>query len=253
MPVWKEDMKNLPEMVGMVLDAYGMDHEESCWYAKHARKWIITHRACEKIGDLAGVSMPEPPQVIHCDLGKDGGQKSAMIALIGWAERMVEGQRVRVWSTGEASPANNRNDHPLAMAEKRLKDRLILKLVFSGIHGDIYSDVEADFREPVSENVATVSAFDEMVEESPPAKATMGRKSKASKHPDQDKIIALLRTLSEEEAKSKDDGYEWALGDTEESWGSLFQSARDFTRGGKALSQGQAKNFKDWLVWAERW
>ena len=46
------------------------------------------------------------------------------------------------WSIGEASPYNNKNAYPFAMAEKRAKDRVILKLV--GLHGDVYSQDEAD-------------------------------------------------------------------------------------------------------------
>lgn len=46
------------------------------------------------------------------------------------------------WATGEAAPYNNKNNYPFAMAEKRAKDRVILKLV--GLHGDVYSEEEAD-------------------------------------------------------------------------------------------------------------
>jgi hypothetical protein len=51
------------------------------------------------------------------------------------------GNRVE-WATGEASPKNNKNGYPWAMAEKRAKDRVVLKLV--GIHGLVYSEDEAD-------------------------------------------------------------------------------------------------------------
>ena len=46
------------------------------------------------------------------------------------------------WSIGEAAPYNTTNKYPYAMAEKRAKDRVILKLV--GLHGDVYSEEEAD-------------------------------------------------------------------------------------------------------------
>ena len=49
---------------------------------------------------------------------------------------------VTEWSFGEASPYNNKNGYPYAMAEKRAKDRVILKLI--GMHGDTYSEDEAD-------------------------------------------------------------------------------------------------------------
>src|SRR5688572_23809218 len=54
------------------------------------------------------------------------------------------------WSTGETNPTNyhvtgKQPAYPWAMSEKRAKDRVILKLV--GIHGLVYSEVEADFKE----------------------------------------------------------------------------------------------------------
>jgi hypothetical protein len=42
------------------------------------------------------------------------------------------------WTTGEASPKNCKNMYPWAMAEKRAKDRVILKLI--GLAGHVYSD-----------------------------------------------------------------------------------------------------------------
>ena len=45
-------------------------------------------------------------------------------------------------SIGEASPYNNKNSYPYAMAEKRAKDRVILKLL--KLSGDVYSQEEAE-------------------------------------------------------------------------------------------------------------
>ncbi len=53
---------------------------------------------------------------------------------------------------GEAAPMNNSNGYPVAMAEKRAKDRVILKLV--GLHGDVYSEDEADeFKDAKPQNL----------------------------------------------------------------------------------------------------
>ena len=53
---------------------------------------------------------------------------------------------------GEASPKNNKNAYPWAMAEKRAKDRVILKLI--GLHGLVYSEQEADeFKSERPDNV----------------------------------------------------------------------------------------------------
>ena len=46
------------------------------------------------------------------------------------------------WSIGEVSPKNTSNKYIYAMAEKRAIDRVILKLL--GVHGDFYSEEEAD-------------------------------------------------------------------------------------------------------------
>ena len=60
-----------------------------------------------------------------------------------------------IWSTGEASPKNCKAPYPFAMAEKRLKDRLVLKLINAYEYG-IYSDSEADnFQETMIETNIT--------------------------------------------------------------------------------------------------
>ena len=48
----------------------------------------------------------------------------------------------KVITYGEATPKNNKNGYPYAMAEKRAIDRAILKLI--GIHGFVYSDDAVD-------------------------------------------------------------------------------------------------------------
>jgi hypothetical protein len=48
-------------------------------------------------------------------------------------------------SYGEATPQNNKNLYASAMAEKRAKDRVILKLI--GVSGHVYSSEEADWKE----------------------------------------------------------------------------------------------------------
>ena len=50
---------------------------------------------------------------------------------------------VQVWTTGEVSINNCKAPYPFAMAEKRLKDRLTLKLINAYEYG-IFSDSEAD-------------------------------------------------------------------------------------------------------------
>ena len=48
--------------------------------------------------------------------------------------------KAKVITYGEASPKNNKNAYPFAMAEKRAYDRCVLKLL--GLHGFVYSEDE---------------------------------------------------------------------------------------------------------------
>lgn len=93
--------------------------------------WIIKHKALEKIAANAGITYSDctvyPPQQ---------GQDYFAVSLIGHMGDRSE------WSIGEASPKNSKNNYYYAMAEKRAKDRVILKLL--GLHAYIYSEEEAD-------------------------------------------------------------------------------------------------------------
>lgn len=72
------------------------------------------------------------PQILEAN----AGNKIASMVVSGRLEGRIE------WATGEASPANCTNAYPWAMAEKRAKDRVILKLI--GLAGLAYSEEEAD-------------------------------------------------------------------------------------------------------------
>jgi hypothetical protein len=76
----------------------------------------------------------DPPQIIEAD----AKNKTAVIAVTG----RMSNPATTEWSIGEAAPYNNKNGYPYAMAEKRAKDRVILKLI--GLHGEVYSEEEAD-------------------------------------------------------------------------------------------------------------
>ena len=91
--------------------------------------WIVKHDACERITKIENI-VHEPPTV-YLELGS--------VYMVGFG---VFGD-IRIWTTGEASPENCHNKYYGAMAEKRLKDRLTLKLIDAYEHG-IYSEVEAD-------------------------------------------------------------------------------------------------------------
>jgi hypothetical protein len=112
--------------------------------------WVIYHRALEQIAAKAGITFNQP-QVLEAN----GASKSVALCVAGTLGDKTE------WSVGEAAPSNCKNSYPYAMAEKRAKDRVILKLI--GLHGAAYSEEEADDFRPTNDTDG-ISAFDVMEE-----------------------------------------------------------------------------------------
>ena len=106
----------------------------------HGTTWVVKHKALERVAAEVGVIW-DRPAMIETKLGEG---IAAMCVFGTLAERME-------WSIGEASPKNNKNSYPYAMAEKRAKDRVILKLLNGAV--GLYSEAEADeFEEPKRQN-----------------------------------------------------------------------------------------------------
>jgi len=93
--------------------------------------WVVTHNACEKIAEIEQIVFTEPR--FHQALNS--------ICFLGSAKK---GEKI-IWATGEASEINvkGQGKYYFSMAEKRLKDRLTLKIINAYEYG-IYSDVEAE-------------------------------------------------------------------------------------------------------------
>ena len=126
--------KKLGPWLVEIMAKYGVDPKEALWDCHGT--WVMLHKFVEQIAARAGIEF-YPPQIIEAS-SKD---KVAVVCVTG-----SMGER-REWSFGEASPGNNKNSYPFAMAEKRAKDRVALKLV--GLHGLVYSEEEADdFKAP---------------------------------------------------------------------------------------------------------
>lgn len=123
-------MPKLDPIIKGILDKYEINHREALWDCHGT--WVMYHRYCELIADREGVVF-DPPQIIEA-CAKD---KTAVLVVIG-----RDKNERSAWSFGEAAPYNNKNSYPFAMAEKRAKDRVILKLV--GLSGHVYSEEEAD-------------------------------------------------------------------------------------------------------------
>lgn len=121
--------KQLDPTVSAILAKYKMDPAQALWNCHGVL--VMYHRFIEQAAATAGITF-DPPQVLEAN----GAGKSVAIAVVG---RM--GDRAE-WSIGEASPANCKNAYPYAMAEKRAKDRVTLKMI--GLHGFIYSEEEVE-------------------------------------------------------------------------------------------------------------
>jgi len=135
---------NVPEKVGEVLREIGLTPNDAGWDCHGT--FVLLHKALEKVAAHKNVRF-DPPQIIANDVSK----KEAVIMVVGHLGEKTE------WSIGEAAPYNNKNSYPFAMAEKRAKDRVILKLV--GLHGDVYSEEEADeFKEAKPAGVSAKAA-----------------------------------------------------------------------------------------------
>jgi hypothetical protein len=112
-----------------ILEEYGETPREAMWDCHGT--WVIYHRAIERIAARAKISF-DMPEIVEA---KSADKIVAIVA------RGFMGDRSE-WSFGEAAPGNNKNSYPYAMAEKRAKDRVVLKLV--GLHGLAYSEEESD-------------------------------------------------------------------------------------------------------------
>lgn len=136
-------MPRYPDHIRELVAKY--DLKETELWQVHGSTWVIKHKAIERIGAQLGIIWA-PPKVI------EGSTADKIVVVL--VEGRV-GERIE-WSFGEASPSNNKNAYPWAMAEKRGKDRVILK--FLAAHGDVYSEEEAeDFKQAEKSRVSSYS------------------------------------------------------------------------------------------------
>ena len=140
-------MSALDPRIEIIASKYGLDRNDFWELPQRKGTWLVKHAALELVALKAGVHF-DAPQVIEADT-KNG---IAVVSVYGAIRELkrdagkdhpVFEQLFGVWSIGEAAPGNNKNAYPWAMAEKRAKDRVILKLI--GLHGLVYSEDEAEF------------------------------------------------------------------------------------------------------------
>jgi len=121
---------NIPDSVKKVFQEMGIKPDDTNLWDCHGTM-VIKHKTLEKLAAFKGIKF-DKPEFIEVSIKN----KEAAILVTGHFGDKSE------WSIGEAAPYNCKNNYVFAMAEKRAKDRVILKLV--GLHGDVYSEDEAD-------------------------------------------------------------------------------------------------------------
>jgi hypothetical protein len=130
-----EKLKKLLSEVGEKVDMSD-DKNSAVWsLPQNKNVLIIKHKALEKISAHLGMWF-DPPDVLENNTDKN----IVSMCVRGYID---DGKgKNSAWSIGEVSPKNNTNKYPYAIAEKRAIDRVILKLL--GVHGDMYSEEEAE-------------------------------------------------------------------------------------------------------------
>jgi hypothetical protein len=130
-------MKPISNEIMALLEEYEIDPKEALWNCHGT--WVMYHKYIEKIARIMNIHFQEPT-IIEGDYSTG----TAVILVTGYISNTATTDKrdMIVWSIGESHPTNTSNKYPYAMAEKRAKDRVILKL--AGIHGYIYSEEEAD-------------------------------------------------------------------------------------------------------------
>lgn len=146
-------MKKIDPVLIEILTKYGEKAEDALWDC-HG-KWVALHRAIERIAAKAGIEYEKPTVLVaECE--------AAAILVTGRLGERSE------WSIGEAVINLNyrvigkQAAYPFAMAEKRAKDRVVLKLI--GLHGLVYSEEESDDSKeqpPAPPKPATASKSDD--------------------------------------------------------------------------------------------
>lgn len=124
-------MAKVKPEVGKILKQFGLDPRDSLWDCHGT--WILLHKACQTIQHKLGIVFGEP-KILHMDMDK----KQVVIQV--FAQDKNGQTRFEI---GEATPANNKNAYPVAMAVKRAEDKAIIHLAKLREHG-IYSSEEAD-------------------------------------------------------------------------------------------------------------
>tara|TARA_R100000329_G_C7590685_1_gene209490 strand:+ start:480 stop:1169 length:690 start_codon:yes stop_codon:yes gene_type:complete len=189
-----EQIKDVPPILVESLNEIKENLNNALWLHKQSGKLIIKHYALERIATDKGIKF-DPPVVIESDIAN----KSVALSVTAHLGDKSE------WSIGEASSYNCQMNYPYAMAEKRAKDRVILKLL--DVHGEVYSQEEAD-------------DFDDNRRELAELKNMIKRNCEQSKavRDNMDAIATIITGIS--------DSPDYSLGDAARAWMELEEETQ---------------------------
>ena len=135
-------VKKIDKHIKKAFETYGFTEKQiqnGCWLLEIKEKpiaWIAYHKFLERVATKAKIIFKKP------EVLENNGTDLAIYVQGSLGERVE-------WSIGEVNKSNyialsdkSRPSYRWAMAEKRAKDRVILKLL--DISGDLYSEEEAD-------------------------------------------------------------------------------------------------------------
>jgi len=134
-------MSTADKQIADILSTYGEPIAGNIWRVQGQA--VIYHKALERIAAQAKITF-DPPTVLRAE------RDEAVLLVTGRIRASEAGQMSEraEWSIGEAlvnvnyRVSGRQAAYVYAMAEKRAKDRVILKLI--GLHGLLYSEEEAD-------------------------------------------------------------------------------------------------------------
>lgn len=131
------------------MSKYKVDSDE-IWEV-HGKTWVVKHKALERVAAEVGIVW-ERPAMLECNSG-DGVAALCVFGKLGDRMEWSIGECLTVRADragGNYKVTGNQPGYVYAMAEKRAKDRVILKLLETS--GALYSEAEADdFEKPAEE------------------------------------------------------------------------------------------------------
>lgn len=108
---------------------YNLKHEDF-WKHKTSGSWILTHDACTRIGNMEGIVINKIESIYQSET-----ECRFLVS-------MSKGDKI-VISVGEANKQNTASRYLGCLAEKRGRDRCVLKLINAYEYG-MYSEEESD-------------------------------------------------------------------------------------------------------------